>query len=50
MLEFFKEFYGFVISRKKYYLIPVFLILLLLGSIVVLTEGSAIAPFIYALF
>jgi hypothetical protein len=50
MLDFFKDFYGFIRERKKYYLIPVILILILLGSVVVLTEGSAIAPFIYALF
>ena len=44
------EFFSFLLERKKYWLMPVVLILLLLGSLIVLTEGTAIAPFIYALF
>ena len=44
------EFLSFLLERKKYWLMPVVLILLLLGSLIVLTEGTAIAPFIYALF
>lgn len=44
------EFWEFVRIRKKYWLFPVVLILFLLGLIIVFTEGSALAPFIYALF
>ena len=36
--------------RKKYWLVPVLLMLLLLGALIVLTQGSALAPFIYSLF
>ncbi len=50
MIDFFKDFYGFIRERKKYYLFPVIIILIMLGTLVVLTEGSALAPFIYALF
>ena len=45
-----KEIFEFLLKRKKYWLIPVIIILLLIGVIIVLTEGSAIAPFIYTLF
>ncbi|MFQ5601695.1 MAG: DUF5989 family protein [bacterium] len=45
-----KEFGQFLLSRKKWWLTPIILILLLLGSLIVLTEGSALAPFIYTLF
>jgi hypothetical protein len=36
--------------RKKYWLTPIFIVLLLLSTLIVLTQGSALAPFIYALF
>ncbi|MEN8221938.1 MAG: DUF5989 family protein [Acidobacteriota bacterium] len=49
-LEIIKEIFEFLIKRKKYWLIPVVVILLLIGVIIALTEGSAIAPFIYTLF
>ncbi len=45
-----REFWQFVRVRKKYWLAPIFFLLLLLGALIVLTEGSALAPFIYALF
>ncbi len=45
-----KEFWEFVRVRRKWWLAPILLFLLLLGAVVVFTEGSAIAPFIYALF
>ncbi|MGE5343715.1 MAG: DUF5989 family protein [Candidatus Omnitrophota bacterium] len=45
-----KELWKFLRVRKKYWLIPVILVLLLLGILLVLTESSAIAPFIYAIF
>ena len=50
MIEIIKEFFKFVLERKKYYLIPVIFLLALFGVIIILGEGSAIAPFIYAIF
>ena len=45
-----KEFWGFLKTRKKWWLLPIVIMLVLLGLLIVLTEGSAIAPFIYTLF
>ncbi|MCU0285127.1 MAG: DUF5989 family protein [Acidobacteria bacterium] len=45
-----KEFWYFLKVRKKWWLVPIVLILLLLGVLLLLTEGSALAPFIYAIF
>jgi len=47
---FFKEFWDFLRVRKKYWLIPIFLVLVLFGALIVLSQGSAIAPFIYTIF
>jgi hypothetical protein len=44
------EFWEFVRMRKRYWLFPIILILLLLGALIVFTESSAVAPFIYMLF
>ena len=44
------EFWEFMKYRKKWWLAPIILFLVLFGTLIVLTEGSAIAPFIYALF
>jgi len=44
------EFCQFLKVRKKFWLLPIVLVLLGLGALIVLTEGSAIAPFIYAIF
>ncbi|GAB4295947.1 MAG: hypothetical protein Kow0090_10970 [Myxococcota bacterium] len=44
------EFIEFLRARKKIWLAPIIVILLLLGLLVILTEGSAVAPFIYTLF
>ena len=44
------EFWMFLKERKKWWLVPIVVFLLLLGVLIVLTEGSALAPFIYALF
>jgi hypothetical protein len=49
-LSFFKELWLFFRVRKKYWLMPIIVILLLLGTVIVLSQGSAVAPFIYALF
>ena len=45
-----REFWEFVRERKKLWIIPILLILLLLSGIITLTAGSALAPFIYSLF
>ncbi len=44
------EFWQFLKVRKKYWLGPIVFIMLLLGALIILTEGSTLAPFIYALF
>ncbi len=44
------EFFSFLRARKKYWLAPIVLVLLLLSLLIVFTQGSALAPFIYALF
>ena len=50
MIEFVKELWAFMRTRKKFWLLPIVVVLLLLGVLIVLTQGSAIAPFIYTLF
>ncbi len=49
-LDILKEFWGFLKVRKKWWLTPIIIVLLLLGVLIVLTESSAVAPFIYTLF
>lgn len=49
-MEFLSDIWGFMKVRKKYWLAPIIVILLILGALIVLTSGSAIAPFIYTLF
>lgn len=44
------EFWEFIKVRKRYWLLPILLVLVLLGALIVFTESSAVAPFIYALF
>ena len=50
MMELIKDLLGFLVERKKLWMAPIILMLLLFGSLIVLTEGSAVAPFIYTLF
>ncbi len=50
MISFLGELWSFMRVRKKYWLLPVLLMMLLLGGLVVLTQGSAVAPFIYTIF
>ena len=45
-----KEFWEFLKVRKKWWLMPIVIFLVLLGALIVFTEGSALAPFIYTLF
>ena len=49
-MSFLGELYAFMRVRKKYWLAPILLVMLLLGGLLVLTKGSAVAPFIYTLF
>lgn len=50
MIELIIDLWAFLKERKKFWLLPIILILLLLGALIVFTQGSAIAPFIYTLF
>lgn len=49
-MDFLKDLWGFLKVRKKFWLLPIILVLLLFGVLIVLTGGSAIAPFIYTVF
>ena len=50
MGEFFLELWAFMKERKKFWLLPIVVVLALFGTLIVLTQGSAVAPFIYTLF
>jgi hypothetical protein len=50
MIDFLFEFWAFVRERKKYWMAPLLLLMIILGVLLVFAEGSAVAPFIYALF
>jgi hypothetical protein len=49
-MSFIVEFWKFLKARKKFWLLPILLVLVLMGGLIVLTQGSAVAPFIYTLF
>jgi hypothetical protein len=49
-MAFLTEFWGFLRARKKYWLLPVMIVTVLFGGLLILTQGTAIAPFIYTLF
>jgi hypothetical protein len=49
-MEFLQDLWGFLKVRKKFWLLPLIIVLLLFGFLIVFTSGSAIAPFIYTLF
>ena len=49
-MDFLKEFWEFLKFRKKYWLIPILLVLVLFGGLIILSQGSAVAPFIYTVF
>jgi hypothetical protein len=49
-MEFLKEFWEFLKVRKKYWLLPVIIVLLLFGGLIILSQGSVVAPFIYTIF
>ncbi len=50
MLELLQDLWAFMKERKKFWLAPIIIVMLLLGSLLVLTQGTAVAPFIYTLF
>ena len=50
MLDLLKDLWAFMRVRKKFWLAPIILVMVLLGALIVLAQGSAIAPFIYTLF
>jgi hypothetical protein len=50
MLDLLKDLWDFLKVRKKFWMAPIIIVLLLLGGLIVLSQGSAVAPFIYTLF
>jgi len=50
MFDLFKEFYLYMVERKKYWLIPLILVLIIFGTLMFLTQGTVVAPFIYTIF
>ena len=50
MIDFLKDLWGFMRERKKFWLAPIILVMVLLGLLIVVSQGSAVAPFIYTLF
>jgi len=50
LAEFVLELWAFMKARKKFWLLPIVLVLVLVGTLIVLTQGTAVAPFIYTLF
>jgi hypothetical protein len=50
MLDLIKDFWDFMRVRKKFWLAPIVIIMLLLGGLLVASQGSVVAPFIYTLF
>jgi len=50
MFELVKDLWGYMRVRKKFWLAPIILVMLVLGGLIVLAQGSAVAPFIYTLF
>lgn len=49
-MSFLKELWAYMRTRKKYWLIPILIVMVILGFLIVLAQGSAVAPFIYTLF
>ena len=49
-MSFIREFTRFLMARKKFWLLPIMIMMVIFGGLIVLTKGSAIAPFIYTLF
>jgi len=49
-MDFLREFWEFLTVRKKYWLFPILLVLVMFGALIILSQGSAVAPFIYTIF
>ena len=49
-MEFLREFWEFLRVRTKYWLLPILIVLVIFGGLIILAQGSAVAPFIYTLF
>jgi hypothetical protein len=49
-MDFLRDFWHYMKERKKWWLVPIFIVFILLGVLIVLSSGSALAPFIYTLF
>jgi|TARA_E500000178_G_scaffold197086_1_gene195162 hypothetical protein len=49
-MDFVREFWEFLKIRKKYWLLPIIIVLVLFGGLIILSQGSAVAPFIYTIF
>lgn len=49
-MSFVKEFLEFLSVRKKYWLLPIIIVLVIFGGLIILSQGSAVAPFIYTIF
>ena len=49
-MDFLKEFWEFLKVRKKYWLLPIIIVLVIFGGLIVLSQGSVVAPFIYTIF
>jgi len=49
-MSFIIEFWKFLKARKKFWLLPIIIVLVIFGGLIVLSQGSAVAPFIYAIF
>lgn len=50
MMDFLSDLWGFMRERKKFWLAPIILVMILLGALIVFTQGSVLAPFIYTIF
>jgi hypothetical protein len=50
MISFLRELWAFLRVRKKFWLLPILIVMAVLGGLIILTEGSAVAPFVYTLF
>ena len=49
-MSFIRELWSFMLIRKKFWLLPIMLVMAIFGGLIVLSQGSAVAPFIYTLF
>jgi hypothetical protein len=49
-MSFLVEFWDYMKARKKFWLLPIFFVVMVLGGLIVLSQGSAVAPFIYTIF